>query len=136
MSVNIKGINNIINKINKLSNIESERIVIETAKDMAEAIKDKASTFSENADEIKAFEPRKVGNSTYIDVGLKSSESDWEKIKALYFNEYGYHPRGGNTEVDYHKMWFTEVVQEKEKEVKKKLKEELKKQVQECWNEG
>lgn len=136
MSINIKGINNLINKINKLSNIESEKIVIETAKDMAEAIKDKASTFSENADEVKAFEPRKVGNSTYIDVGLKSSESDWDKIKALYYNNYGYHPRGGATYVDSHKQWFDETVQEKEKEVKKKLKQELKKQVQECWNEG
>ncbi|NFT93936.1 hypothetical protein FDF86_16535 [Clostridium botulinum] len=133
MSIQIKGINNLINRIGKLSNIESEKVVVETAKDMEKAIKEKANTFSENADEIKAFEPKKFGNSTYIDVGLKSSESDWDKIKGMYFNNYSYHPRGGATLVDSHIMWFDETVMTKEDEIKAKLKNELKKQVKECW---
>ncbi len=133
MSVEIKGINNLINRIGKLSNIESEKVVVEVAKDMQEAIKDKASTFSENADEIKAFEPKKCGKSTYIHVGLKSSESDWDKIKGIYFNNYGYHPRGGNTYVNNHVMWFDETVQSKEEEVKTKLKTRLKEEVKQAW---
>ncbi|MGN2369381.1 hypothetical protein ACTFJW_04885 [Clostridium cagae] len=137
MSVEIKGINNLINRIGKLSNIESEKIVVEVAKDMEKAIKEKASVFSENANEIKAFKPRKVGNSTYIDVGLKSSESDWDKIKALYFQNYGYNNYGWNFKgqiyIDSHKMWFDETVLSKEDEIKAKLKSELKKEIKECW---
>ncbi|NFO41105.1 hypothetical protein FDB42_13575 [Clostridium botulinum] len=133
MSIQIKGINNLINRIGKLSNIETEKAVISVAKDIEKAVKEKASTFSNNADEIKAFEPKKFGNSTYIDVGLKSSESDWDKIKGMYFNNYGYHPRGGTTYIDNHIMWFDETVQSKEDEIKAKLKNELKKQVKECW---
>ncbi|NFT93930.1 hypothetical protein FDF86_16495 [Clostridium botulinum] len=133
MSIQIKGINNLINRIGKLSNIETEKAVISVAKDIEKAVKEKASTFSDNADEIKAFEPKKFGKSTYIHVGLKSSESDWDKIKGMYFNNYGYHPRGGATFVDSHIMWFDETVQAKEDEIKAKLKNELKKQVKECW---
>ncbi|MBN1067174.1 hypothetical protein DVW02_04135 [Clostridium botulinum] len=138
MSIKINGINNLINKINKLSNIESEKVVIDVANDMANSIQERASVFSKNANEIKAFKPRKVGNSIYIDVGLKSSESDWEKIKPLYFQNYGFYNKGWNFSgqyyIDEHKMWFDEAIQSKENEVKAKLKNELKKQVSECWN--
>ncbi|SFC15073.1 hypothetical protein [Clostridium uliginosum] len=133
MSVEIKGINNLINRIGKLSNIESEKVVIEVAEDMAKVIKEKASTFSENSEEIKAFKPKKFGKSTYIDVGLKSSESDWDKIKGMYFNNYGYHPRGGATLVNEHIMWFDETVQGKENQVKTRLKAKLKEEVKKCW---
>ncbi|NFL86229.1 hypothetical protein FDB24_00090 [Clostridium botulinum] len=138
MSIKINGINNLINKINKLSNIESEKAVIEVAKDMEKAIKYKASTFSKNSNEIKAFEPKKFGNNIYIDVGLKSSESDWEKIKSLYFQNYGFYNKGWNFSGQYyiaeHKMWFDEVVQSKENECKSKLKAKLKEEIYKCWN--
>ncbi|OSA88812.1 hypothetical protein [Clostridium sp. ZS2] len=138
MSLQIKGINNLLKKIDNLSKIESEKIVIEVAQDMAKAIQEKASVFSENANEIKAFKPRKVGNSTFIDVGLKSSESDWDKIKSLYFQNYGFYNYGwhfkGQLYIDNHKMWFDETVKSKENECKNKLKQELKKQITQCWN--
>ncbi|NFN17833.1 hypothetical protein FDB52_05670 [Clostridium botulinum] len=137
MAIEIKGINNLLKRLNKLSNIETEKVVIEVAKDMEKAIKDKASTFSNNANEIKAFKPRKCGKSTYIDVGLKSSESDWNKIAPLWYQNWGFYNYGWNFKgqlyVEAHKMWFGEVVQSKENEFKNKLKEELKKQVKECW---
>lgn len=134
MAIEIKGIDSLLKRLNKLSNIETKEAVLEVAKDMQKAIQDKASIFSSNSDEIKAFEPRTYTNgSSYIDVGLKSSDSDWDKIKGLYFNNYGFHPRGGATYVDKHLMWFDEAVQSAENECKSKLKAKLKEEIAKCW---
>lgn len=141
MSIEIKGINNLLKRLNKLSNIETKEAVIEVAKDMQKAIQAKASTFSQNADEIKAFEPRTYSNgSSYIDVGLKSGDSDWENIKGLYFQNYGFHNYGWNfinthPYITNHLMWFDEAVQNVENDIKSKLKAKLKEEVQKAWKE-
>lgn len=140
MAIEIKGINNLINRLNKLSNIETKEIIIEVSKDMQEAIKEKASNFSQNSDEIKAFEARSYANgSTYIDVGLKSSDSDWERIKGLYFQNYGFNDYGwhfsGQYHITNHLMWFDEAVQSATGDCKSKLKAKLKEEIQKCWNE-
>ena len=87
MSIEIKGINNLINRINKLSNIEANKAVEIVAKDMERAIKSKAAEFSSHSDAIKAFEIRKYGNSSYCDIGLKASECNWEDAKGLWFQQ-------------------------------------------------
>lgn len=140
MAIEIKGIDNLLKRLNKLSNIETKEAVIEVAKDMQEAIQNKASTFSQNADEIKAFEPRTYGNgNTYVDIGLKSGDSDWGKIKGLYFQNYGFNDYGWNFKGQYHitnhLMWFDEAVQSAENDCKTKLKFKLKQEIQKCWNE-
>ncbi|MFT8349470.1 hypothetical protein [Clostridium saccharoperbutylacetonicum] len=140
MAIEIRGIDNLLKRLNKLSNLETKETVLEVAKDMQEAIQNKASSFSENADEIKAFEPRTYGNgSTYIDVGLKNGDSDWEKIKGLYFQNYGFNDYGWNFKGQYyitnHLMWFNEAVQSAENDCKSKLKVKLKQEIQKCWNE-
>lgn len=140
MAIEIKGIDNLLKRLNKLSNIETKEAVIEVAKDMQEAIQNKASTFSQNADEIKAFEPRTYGNgNTYVDVGLNSANSDWKKIKGLYFQNYGFNDYGWNFKGQYHitnhLMWFNEAVQSAENDCKSKLKTKLKQEIQKCWNE-
>lgn len=141
MPIEIKGIDNLLKRLNKLSNIETKEAVIEVAGDMQKAIQEKASNFSQNADEIKAFEPRTYGNgNTYVDVGLKSSDSDWEKIKGLYFQNYGFYNHGWNfinthPYIDNHLMWFDEAVQGAENDCKSKLKAKLKEEVQKAWKE-
>lgn len=141
MAIELKGIDNLLKRLNKLSNIETKEAVIEVAKDMQKAIKDKASTFSDNADEIKAFEPRTYANgSSYVDIGIKSSDSDWDKIKGLYFQNYGFYNSGWNFKnthpyIDNHILWFNEAIQSIENECKSKLKVKLKEEIQKCWKE-
>lgn len=140
MAIELKGVDNLLKRLNKLSNIETKEAVQEVAKDMQKAIQDKASTFSDNADEIKAFEPRTYSNgSAYVDIGLKKGDSDWEKIKGLYFQNYGFHNYGWNfinthPYIDNHIMWFNEAVQSVENDIKNKLKLKLKQEIQKCWN--
>lgn len=139
MAISISGVDLLLKRLNKLSNIETKEAVIEVAKDMQKVIQEKANTFSENADEIKAFEPRNYGNSCYIDVGLKSGDSDWEKIKGLYFQNYSFNDYGwnftGQYHIDNHIMWFNEAIQSAESEMKSKLKAKLKQEIQKCWRE-
>lgn len=140
MSISISGVDNLLKRLNKLSNIETKEAVIEVAKDMQKAIQYKASTFSDNAEEIKAFDPRTYANgSSYIDIGLKSSDSDWSKIKGLYFQNYGFDNHGWNFSGQYHItnhiLWFNEAIQGVESECKNKLKAKLKEEIQKCWKE-
>lgn len=141
MSVEIKGINNILKRLDKLSHIESSKAVKSVAEDVQKAISGAANEFSENGDAIQAFEERKCGNSTYIDVGLKADSCDWDKAKSLWFQQWGFYDYGWNFKnvhpyISSNKQWFDEAIQAIEADVKKKLKEELRKQVKECWNEG
>lgn len=140
MAISISGVDSLLKRLNKLSNIETKEAVIEVAKDMQKAIQEKASKFSENSEEIKAFEPRIYGNGCYIDVGLKSGDSDWEAIKGLYFQNYGFHNYGWNfinthPYIANHLMWFDEAVQNVENDIKSKLKAKLKEEVQKAWKE-
>lgn len=137
MSIEIKGINNILKKLNKLSNLETKEAVVEVSKDMEKGIKEAASTFSVKAEHIKACDPRNYGNSCYVDIGLKGD--NFEEWKELYYQNYGYDNYGWNFKnvhphVTAHLMWFNEAVQGLETEIKKKLREKVKEQIKECWN--
>ncbi|NFE93711.1 hypothetical protein [Clostridium botulinum] len=138
MSIEIKGIDNLLKRLNKLSNLETKAAVEEVAKDMEKVIRDKAGTFSSKSDCVKACETRNYGNSCYIDVGLKNTEAPFEEWKELYYQNYGYDDYGWNFTGQYHitnnAMWFNEAVESIEKDCKKKLKEKIKKQIKECWN--
>ena len=96
MSIEIKGINNILKKLNNLSHIESEKAVKTVADEAQKYLHDAASEFSDSADAIQAFEERKCGNSTYIDVGLKADSCNWDKAKSLWFQQWGFYDHGWN----------------------------------------
>ncbi|MBN1055686.1 hypothetical protein DVW05_10065 [Clostridium botulinum] len=139
MSIEIKGINNILKKLDKLSKIETKEAVQDVAKDVEKAIQNKANVFSEKYKCVKACEPRCYGNSSYIDVGLKSSEYNFEEWKELWYQNYGFDDYGWNFTGQYHitshLMWFDEAIMEIENDIKKKLKNKLKEQIKQCWRE-
>ncbi|EEP54859.1 hypothetical protein [Clostridium butyricum] len=139
MSIEIKGINNLLKRLDKLSKLESEKAVEMVAKDMEQAIKQAANVFSNNSDLIKTFEPRKYGGSTYIDVGLKGDKENFKEWCHLWYQQFGFYNHGWNFKnnhpyIDAHKMWFDNALESNKPECMKRLKEELKKQVNECWN--
>ena len=68
MSLEIKGINNLIKKLDNLTNINTEEIINDVAKDMETAIKDEAKTFSKNYKYVGECEQRKYGRSVFVDV--------------------------------------------------------------------
>lgn len=128
MSVEIKGIDNLIKKLSKLSTLETKEAVQEVAKDMSIAIKAACPVdTSEGKDEVGLIETRDYNNSTYIDVGLSSRKSDWEKIRGAYFNNYGW-ISGGSLHKP-HRGWFEDAVAQQSRNSMAKLKKRLKQQI-------
>lgn len=140
MSLEIKGINNLIKKLDKLSNVKTEDIVVEAGKEVEKEVRNYAKRFSkEGYKHIGVFEPRKYGLSCYVDVGLKNENADWEEWKSLYFQHWGYWNYGLNFNGKYyikpHQLWFDIAVKQAEESAKRHLKEELRKEVKKALNE-
>lgn len=137
MAFEIKGINNVLKKLNNLSKIETKNAVEEVAKDIETTIKEKASVFSSKSEYVKACEARTYGNSCFVDIGLKNDEAPFEEWKELWYQQWGFDDYGWNFKGQYHitnnLMWFDDAVQYAGKQAQKKLKEKLKQEVEKCW---
>ena len=133
MSLEIKGINNLIKKLDNLTNINTEMVIQDVSKDMESAIKDEAKTFSKSYEYIGKCEARKYGRSVFIDVGLKNEVAPWDTWKELWYHNWGYRDFGlnfqGTPYIQVYKMWFDSAVKSAEYEVKKKLKNRLKEEI-------
>lgn len=133
MSLEIKGINNLIKKLDNLTNINTELVIQDVSKDMESTIKDEAKTFSKSYEHIGKCEARKYGKSVFIDVGLKNEVAPWDEWKELWYHNWGYRDFGlnfqGTPYIQVHKMWFDSAVKSAEYEVKKKLKNKLKEEI-------
>ena len=138
LAIEIKGMNSLLKKLDKLSKIEAKEAVQEVADDLTKALQSKASEWSTKSKYIKAYEPRNYGLSSYVDVGLKSSEAPFDEWKELWFQNYGFDDMGLNFSGQYHitnhLMWFDEAINEEIENCKAKLKAKIKQQVNECWN--
>ena len=64
MAIELTGADKLMAKLNKISRIESKKVLQEVAADVEEAIKEKASSFSDKeAQYISQAEPRNYGMS-------------------------------------------------------------------------
>lgn len=137
MSIQIKGLNSLINKLNKLSNIETKKIIEEIAVDAETTIREKAKTFSDTAYlYIAKGEARTYGLSTYVDVGLKNDYQPFELWKGLWFHQWGYFNYGlnfsGQEYLNMHQLWFNEAVDSVKQESLNKIKVRLKNEIKEA----
>jgi hypothetical protein len=135
MTITIKGINSLSNKLNKLSNIKAKNSVKEVAKFVEKELRNEASKFSTRSDMIGEVEEREYKNGNYyIEVGLKNRYEGWENWKHLYFHHYGYNQKlwgkDSNLYTNTHQFWFTNAIdnidQKALKELKKKIQAEIK----------
>lgn len=102
MTITIKGINSLSNKLNKLSNVKAKNSVKEVAKFVEKELRNEASKFSTRSELIGEVEEREYKNGNYyIEVGLKNSYESWEEWKHLYFHHYGYNQKYGEKTVTY-----------------------------------
>lgn len=135
MTITIKGINSLSNKLNKLSNVKAKNSVKEVAKFVEKELRNEASKFSTRSDMIGEVEEREYRNGNYyIEVGLKNRYESWEEWKHLYFHHYGYNQKiwgkDSNLYTNTHQFWFTNAIdnidQKALKELKKKIQAEIK----------
>ncbi len=134
MSVEIKGINSILKKLNQLSSINTDKVIEEVAEDLREDISKAAKEFSDTSYMyVGKGEIRKYGLSSYVDVGFGKDDADFDLWKPLWFQQWGYFDKGLNFKGDFfianHQFWFDEAIESSSGKIKKKLKEKLKHEV-------
>ncbi|WP_294350558.1 hypothetical protein [uncultured Clostridium sp.] len=140
MSLDIKGINNLIKKLDNLSNIDTKSVVHRVAEDMTLSIQDEVKKFSDKYEYVGQCHVRCYRKGIYIDVGLSNDLDPWDDWKELWYHQWGYRDYGlnfsGSPFIDVHKMWFDIAVKNAETEVKKELKEKLKEEIDKNIKKG
>lgn len=138
MTITLKGINSLSNKLNRLSNVKGKKAVEEVADVVEKQLRNKAESFSDKGSKhIGKADAREYNNgSYYVEIGLKNDNAPWEEWKHLYFHHYGYNqflfgkPTGKHTNM--HQFWFTDAIDNMEQRVLKDLRENLRKEIKEA----
>lgn len=106
MSVNVKGIQELIDYFDKIGNTTVPKKALKKAgehvrKVEVEVAKSSHSKYSRKNSEsgynhLKSFPPRIKKGKGFVDIGLKDKggKSNWSSIKGLYFNHYGFYHNG------------------------------------------
>lgn len=131
MSIDIKGLNNLIKKVSDMEKVDITKIVEDVAKNVQQEIKSAASWAPRASQYINVFNMRKYGPYTcYCNVGLKNTEAPFEEWKNLYFHNFGYHlfyyGKPTNKFITSHVQWFDNAVNAAAKTAKNELKTRIK----------
>ena len=134
MSLEIKGINSLMTKLNKLSNIDAKKAIESVADTVEGHIRDSASVFSkEEAKYIAKCEARDYGSSYYVDIGLKNDNAPFELWKGLWFQNWGFFNYGlnfsGQMYIKNNQLWFNESVNNIQGPTIQKIKSNLTKEI-------
>lgn len=126
MAFEIQGIDKLINKLNKISNIEAKEVIEDIAKDVETAIVNEARKFSDTEYlYIGKCDVRDYGSSYYVDVGLNNDTVDFELWKGLWYHNWGYtHWKSGEM-INPHVMWFDNLISSEQNYIKGKIKSKL-----------
>ena len=111
MAFEIQGVDKLMNKLNKISNIQAKEVIEDVAKDVETAIVNEARKFSDTEYlYIGKCDVRDYGSSYFVDVGLKNDIVDFELWKGLWYHNWGYtHWKSGEM-VTPHVMWFNNAI--------------------------
>lgn len=137
MSLVIKGLSPLMNKLNRLSNVKGKQAVESVSKIVETSIRVSASFSSEGSQYIGKCETREYLNgSYYLDIGLKNDKVSFELWKNLWYHNWGYnleyfgHPT--NTYVNMHSMWFNNAVNNIEGPTLERMKKILRNEIKAC----
>lgn len=130
MSISIQGLDTLITKLDKLSKIESKKIIESVGDEVQRSITNSAREFSqEEYKHIAKCESRDYGNSYYLDIGLANDKAPFEAWKGLWFHQWGYWNHGlnfkGEKYISMHQMWFDKAVQAVEPKAKRMIREKI-----------
>lgn len=126
MAFKIQGVDKLINKLNKVSNIEAKEVIEDVAKDVETAIVNEAMKFSDTEYlYIGKCDVRDYRTSYFVDIGLKNDTIDFELWKGLWYNNWGYtHWKSGEV-ITPHVMWFSNSINLTKNMIINKIKHKL-----------
>ena len=127
MTFEIQGVDKLINKLNKISNIKAKEVIEDVAKDVEIAIVNEARKFSDTEYlYIGKCDVRDYGSSYFVDIGLKNDTVDFELWKGLWYHNWGYiHWKSGKM-ITPHVMWFNNIINIIQAEIELKIKYNIK----------
>ena len=127
MAFEIQGVDKLINKLNKISNIAAKEVIEDVAKDVETAIVSEARKFSDTEYlYIGKCDVRDYDSSYFVDVGLKNDTVDFELWKGLWYHNWGYtHWKSGEM-ITPHVMWFDNTINKLHNETSKRIKNTIK----------
>lgn len=130
MAFEIQGVDKLINKLNKISNIKAKEVIEDVAKDVETAIVNEAKKFSDTEYlYIGKCDVRDYGSSYFVDVGLKNDTVDFELWKGLWYHNWGYtHWKSGEM-ITPHVMWFFGATNQIKKNIMDKIKKDIRKKI-------
>ena len=111
MAFEIQGVDKLINKLNKISNIAAKEVIEDVTKDVETVIVNEARKFSDTEYlYIGKCDVRDYGSSYFVDIGLKNDTVDFELWKGLWYHNWGYtHWKSGEM-ITPHVMWFENII--------------------------
>lgn len=128
MAFEIQGVDKLINKLNKISNISAKEVIEDVAKDVETAIVNEARKFSDTEYlYIGKCDARDYGSSYFVDIGLKNDTVDFELWKGLWYHNWGYtHWKSGKMIIP-HVMWFDTAINNKKNYITNIIKQNIRK---------
>ena len=131
MAFEIQGVDKLINKLNKISNIEAKEVIEDVAKDVETAIVNEARKFSDTEYlYIGKCGVRDYDSSYFVDIGLKNDTVDFELWKGLWYHNWGYtHWKSGEM-ITSHVMWFDNSISMLQNIAKNKIKKKINQSIQ------
>lgn len=133
MTVQIRGLQNLITKVNSLSHINGNQAVDDVVEEVERAIRaeiPKDTHTSEKAiGSIKG--DMRESNSYTVQIGLKQSIEPWDKWKGAYYGHYGFHYKGTGRVIVKNVGWFDRAIKSSQVIVRKKVRDRLKQMIKE-----
>lgn len=101
MSVEVKGMQELINYFDKIGNKKVPRKALKDAGDYVLKVERAVAQrehykYSKHIGykHLKRFPARIYKSKGYVDIGIKGSKVDFNLVKGLYYNHYGFHHNG------------------------------------------
>ena len=139
MNISIKGVDRLLNKLDRLNHIRAMQALEEVSHMVIDEIKAACPKDSgAAAASVGISDKRDYKLSAYMDIGLSRKTGPWDSWKGAYFQNYGYHNwgRGGIYHGKYvfvHQMWFENVANSIKGEAGKRIKARLKMMILAEW---
>lgn len=126
----IKGLDNLLKKLDNLANVDTTEIVEECAQEAVEIVQGEAKKFSDEEYQYidKSISTSKSGN-VFCSVGLLNTKHDFEDYKGLYFQNYGFTLWKNGKYYYPHIGWFDGAIEQVSDKVMKDMKEKLKQEI-------
>lgn len=101
MSLQVKGMQDLIDYFDKIQNTRAPKKALRKAGDHVLEVERKVATrehhtyaTGQGAKELKRSAIRSYKKQDFVDIGIKNKDVDWSKVKGLYFNHYGFYHNG------------------------------------------